>query len=227
MLFLPTIITAAIAFFATNLDDLVLLVIFFAQAPQLRWQTIAGEYLGFCLILLCSLPGFVGGVWLPKPWLGLLGLVPIALGLRSGWQMRSDAKAADTLELNSDQASEVAIGVQRLPRIRGLHPQMVLVALAAFFSGGDNLGVYVPLFASLNGVTLVITLGIFLISVGIWCGLALYLVNHAAIAPMIQRYGDRVLPWVLIGLGIYIFWENQSWQLFIRSYTTSQGFYFR
>jgi cadmium resistance protein CadD (predicted permease) len=211
-MFWKTGITATIAFLATNLDDLILLIIFFAQAPQLWLQTIAGEYLGFLLILLCSLPGFWGGMCLPKPWVGLLGFLPIALGIRSWQSLQMRKRSLD----HPPQASVISsMGTRQQLRIPGLHPQLILVALAAFLSGGDNIGVYVPLFASLDGTELGLTLLIFLGSMGLWSGLALYLVNHAAIAPIIGRHGDRLLPFVLIGLGFYILWENQSWQLIV------------
>jgi len=38
----------------------------------------------------------------------------------------------------------------------------------------------------------------------IWCIAAYYLVNHPLVASKIRHIGHFVLPFVLIGLGIYI-----------------------
>lgn len=71
------------AFCATNLDDILILLLFFTQvnASFRRRQIIAGQYLGFGALVLASLPGFFGGLFFPRPWIGLLGLVPIFIGV--------------------------------------------------------------------------------------------------------------------------------------------------
>jgi hypothetical protein len=38
----------------------------------------------------------------------------------------------------------------------------------------------------------------------IWCALAHWLIQHRTIGAQIRRYGQRVLPLVLIGLGVLI-----------------------
>ena len=79
------------------------------------------------------------------------------------------------------------------------------VAAVTFSNRGDNIGVYVPLFATYNSpvsITLLVT-G-FLAMTAVWCVLGYYLVNHPFLATRIRRYGDIVLPFVLIGLGVYI-----------------------
>src|SRR3712207_1916009 len=77
---IPTGITA---FIATNIDDLVILLLFFSQvsATFRRRHIVIGQYLGFAALVIASLPGFFGGLVLPRHWIGLLGLVPIAFGI--------------------------------------------------------------------------------------------------------------------------------------------------
>jgi cadmium resistance protein CadD (predicted permease) len=46
-----------------------------------------------------------------------------------------------------------------------------------------------------------------MVMVALWCGFAYYLVNHSFLAERIRRAGSKVLPFVLIGLGVYILAE--------------------
>ena len=66
-------------------------------------------------------------------------------------------------------------------------------------NGGDNIGIYVPLFSKYNMVGQITGLtSIFLAAVWWWwC----YFVNHPLIASRINHVGIVILPFVLIGLG--------------------------
>jgi cadmium resistance protein CadD (predicted permease) len=83
-------VTAVATFAATNVDDIVLLMLWFSQrGPDLRGeQIVAGQYLGFVALVALSLLGFLGALVVPPAWVGLLGLVPLSLGLRRLWQRR-------------------------------------------------------------------------------------------------------------------------------------------
>ena len=109
--FVPTVTTGITAFVATNIDDIVILMLLFSQvdATLRPKHIIAGQYLGFTVLVAASMPGFLGGFWLPKLWLGLLGLVPIGMGIRqlvdrkvccnSGANCTSDFGATDRCPL--------------------------------------------------------------------------------------------------------------------------------
>ena len=82
------------------------------------------------------------------------------------------------------------------------------VAAMTFSNGGDNIGVYTPLFAKYNSVSQITALAtIFMAMTAVWCIAAYYLVNHPLVALKIRRIGHIILPFVLIGLGIYILAE--------------------
>jgi cadmium resistance protein CadD (predicted permease) len=187
-------ITAILAFTATNFDDLALLLLWFGQAQSARQvsQVVVGQYLGFLALLGLSLPGFFGGQWVAGPWLGWLGLLPIAIGLRA-W-------------LSPDGEDEPVI----TPTDRSLVLSVGLVTIA---NGGDNIGVYVPFLASQTWWSLGLIIGIFLSLVALWCGLALWLARHPKVAPNLDRV-QRLMPIVLIGVGLYVLVENQVWQVF-------------
>jgi cadmium resistance protein CadD (predicted permease) len=77
---LRAISTGAAAFAATNLDDILILTLLFSQVDgELRRRHIViGQYLGFSLLIVMSLSGFLAGMFIPSEWMGLLGLAPVA-----------------------------------------------------------------------------------------------------------------------------------------------------
>jgi cadmium resistance protein CadD (predicted permease) len=78
-----------------------------------------------------------------------------------------------------------------------------------FSNGGDNIGVYVPLFSKYNTVGQIITLAaVFVAMTAVWCIAAYYLVNHPLLASKVRHIGNIVMPFALIGLGIYILTES-------------------
>ena len=199
------IITGVTAFSATNIDDFVILLLFFAQvnASFNRRHIIIGQYVGFSALILASLPGFFGGSLLPRNYIGLLGLIPITIGLSGLLNQQEDTsmEVEAEIELNRDAIASF------------LSPQTYSVAAITLANGGDNIGVYVPLFASRDLATLVVILGVFLLLVGVWCYAAYKLTNQMAIASVWTRYGNTLVPFVLIGLGAFIILESNALSL--------------
>ncbi|MBD0335212.1 MAG: cadmium resistance transporter, partial [Cyanobacteria bacterium Co-bin13] len=132
---LPSLIKGVSAFIATNLDDVVILLLFFSQASAVlrRRHIVAGQYLGFAALVLASLPGFLGGALFPQPWVGMLGLVPIAIGLNRFFDTVDEAEAA-AMSLPETDAPQSGFTL--------LSPQSVSVAAITFANGGDNIGIY-------------------------------------------------------------------------------------
>ena len=196
---MQTLITAVVAFAATNLDDIVMLMLLFSQVPA-RFsprQIVLGQYLGLAVLVGLSLPGFFGGLVLPKPWLGLLGIVPIAIGCN----------------LWLGKASEAAVPGIKPVSLPGLSPPLATVAALTVANGGDNIGVYVSLFAGQTWGTLGLTLLTFAGLVGVWCYTAYALVQHPAVGDRLTQYGHYLVPPVLMGLGLFILIENKTYQL--------------
>jgi cadmium resistance transport/sequestration family protein len=179
-------LTAAIAFAATNIDDLVVLTFFYAQVgPRLRgWHIICGQYLGFAALVALSLAGYFGALVVPLEWIGLLGLVPIALGVRAFLRRHEPADDAPP----AGMAGRPVLGV----------------AAVTFANGGDNIGIYTPLFAASKLQALTVTLTVFFCLLGLWCWLGARLARQPALAHAVVRHGDRAIPLVLVCLGFYV-----------------------
>jgi cadmium resistance transport/sequestration family protein len=190
------------AFTATNLDDIVILLLFFSQVNAIfqRRNIVMGQYLGFTALVLVSLPGFFGSMLLPRPWIGLLGIVPIAIGI-------SRLLNPDTEEEEEEEEEDL----QRIPLLSSvLSPQTYSVAAVTFANGGDNVGIYMPLFASSNWQSLLVILGVFFLMVGVWCYAAHQVTKVPAIAETLTRYGNPLVPFVLIGLGSLILVDSHT-----------------
>jgi cadmium resistance transport/sequestration family protein len=196
-------IAATIAFIATNIDDILVLMIFFSQVSSSFHprQIVIGQYLGFSLLVAASLPGYFGGFLVPKAWIGLMGFVPIVLGIKSFFDRETEVQ---TVSINSGEKSNSLLPVQTY--------QVAAVTVA---NGGDNIGIYVPLFASADLVRLIVTLTVFLVLIGVWCWVAYQLGRHSLVVHALTHYGHILVPFVLIGLGIYILWESGTVQLFL------------
>jgi cadmium resistance protein CadD (predicted permease) len=106
-------------------------------------------------------------------------------------------------EDDSDEHSAIPSSVS-FPIRSLLSPQTYSVAAITFANGGDNVGIYMPLFASTQLTSLLVILSVFFVLVGVWCYSAYLLTHQKAIALIIDRYGNSLVPFLLIGLGVYI-----------------------
>ena len=147
----------------------------------------AGQYTGFILLLLLSVIGAFGALIIPKGWIGLLGLIPIFIGIKS------------------------LVSIYRMSRekLTGLAWFMKTSAIT-FVSGADNIGVYIPLFLKNNLWNIALIIGIFLVLIGLFCYLGLRLVKQPFIAQVLERNGQLIVPVVFITLGTFILFEHNT-----------------
>ena len=202
-----------IAFVATNIDDLLILLLFFSQVNVnfRRRHIVIGQYLGFVVIIIASLPGFFGGLVVPQKFIGLLGLLPIAIGLLQLVNRGEETTEVQTVTSNFQQPLHNNPIVSFLFSV--LSPQTYKVAAVTIANGGDNISIYIPLFAGHNFASVAIILGVFFLMVMVWCAIAYLLVRQTKIADVLSRYGKAVVPFVLIGLGLFIIYERGTFSL--------------
>ncbi|BAZ81568.1 MAG: cadmium resistance transporter [Sphaerospermopsis kisseleviana] len=203
---ITAISTGAAAFSATNIDDLVILTLFFSQVNVKfrKWHIILGQYAGFTALVLVSLPGFFGGLILPRPWIGLFGLIPIIIGIKT--LLNSEDEESEDVDTNTETSHESLLA-------KFFNVQTYSVAAITFANGTDNISIYVPIFASSNWQSLLLILGVFFLSVGLLCYVAYKLTHNQAIAHLFTQYGHRFMPYVLIGLGTFVFIDSHSLSL--------------
>lgn len=154
--------TAVGAFVGTNVDDFVVLLLLILGIPaggNRRWQIVAGQYFGFSALVLISLLGAAALRSVSENLVGLLGVVPLALGI---------------------------LGLARIARGRStpqgepiLAGNLATVAMVTVANGGDNISVYVLLFRGLKAAEIAVSIGVFLVMLGILCAVALVIGERA------------------------------------------------
>lgn len=189
---LTTVLQAIGLFAATNIDDIIVLSLFFARGAGQRGTTariLAGQYLGFAGILVAAILITIGaGAFLPPVAIPYFGLIPLGIGLWAAWQAwRGDDDDDD------DEA-----------KVAGKKVGVWTVAGVTFANGGDNIGVYTPVFLSVEPLVVVAYCVIFLALVAVLVALAKFVATRPPIAEVLERWEDILFPIVLIGLGIVI-----------------------
>ena len=178
-------------FAATNIDDIIVLSLFFARGAGQRGTTariLAGQYLGFAGILVAAILVTTGaGAFLPPAAIPYFGLIPLGLGLWAAWEAwRGDGDDDDEAKV---AGKRVGVGT---------------VAGVTFANGGDNIGVYTPVFLSVEPLAVVAYCVIFLALVAVLVALAKFVATRPPIAEVLERFEHILFPIVLIGLGIVI-----------------------
>ncbi|WP_198041563.1 cadmium resistance transporter [Micromonospora chokoriensis] len=180
---LSTAAGAAVVFAATDIDDIVILTLFFVAArttgrPR-RWEIVAGQYLGIGALALASAVIAGGLLVVPDPWTGLLGLLPIALGVRA---LRGSG---------DDEAPVVVTGA-------------LGVAGVTIANGADNVAVYVPVFRALGVADSAVFLLVFVLLIAVWCAAGAWLGGHRRVVRLVERAGAWLVPTIFIAIGVVI-----------------------
>jgi len=174
------ILAGAAAFAATNVDDLLLLVAFFAAGTLRVRDVVLGQYAGIALLYAASAAASLVSLVIPGAWLPLLGLLPVCLGLRQ------------------------LLGGKPREAVAPAAPGILSVAAVTLAGGADNIGVYVPLFAVSSGAAIGVFGAVFAAMTALWCLAARWLVRHPAAGAPLRRYGPALAPWALIAIGLAV-----------------------
>jgi len=193
------IILGISTFVSTNIDDIFLLIVFFSNVLRYPpYQIVIGQYVGISLLVAISIIFSLVSLVIPSFLIGLMGFVPIIIGIKKLIEKHNQEKL-----MRMDSTNTNSFKNQKKSSTSLL--SFVSVAAVTISNGGDNLGIYTPLFAVYNSIDhIIIFVAIFMIMTALWCSIGFYLVNHSFLANRIQRIGHIVLPFVLIGLGLYI-----------------------
>lgn len=199
-----TIISAIGVYISTSIDYLIILIILFAQLSQnkQKWHIYAGQYLGTGLLVGASLVAAYVVSFVPEAWMvGLLGLIPIYLGIRF----------AIVGEGEEEEEEEI---IERLEQSKA-NQLFWTVTLLTIASGGDNLGIYIPYFASLDWSQTLVALLVFAIGIIIFCEFSRVLSSIPLISETIEKYERIIVPLVFIPLGLYIMYESGTIETFL------------
>ena len=197
---IQNVVTSIILYSGTAVDLLIILMLFFAKRKSRKdiINIYLGQFLGsVSLIFLSLLFAFVLNYIPSKEILGLLGLIPIFLGLKVLLLGDSDGEAIAKEGLRKDNKNLI-----------------FLVAMITFAScGADNIGVFVPYFITLNLANLIVALLTFLVMIYLLVFSAQKLAQVPSVGETLEKYSRWFIAVVYLGLGMYILIENNSFDM--------------
>jgi cadmium resistance protein CadD (predicted permease) len=192
---------------------------FFSRTNRLLrpLHIVVGEYVGFSLLIGISLSGFLLGRMVDSAWLGLLGLLPISIGVNTLLARQGREESAPSLSARSDskpgrsrsQASPAPSRRRPLTLWRALRDRRTYqVSAVTIANGGNNIAIYIPLFASSSLPRLGVILLVCYAAIGLWCFNSWFLIRQPHTAVVMSRVVARLVPFVLIALGLSILMRN-------------------
>jgi cadmium resistance protein CadD (predicted permease) len=188
-----TLLSAFSAFTVTNIDEIVLLALFFAD-PRLRPPAVAaGHFLGIAAVVALSVLAGLAAMTVPHTLTRLLGVIPLGLGV---YELVRQLRGRDDDD-DDDDAAELA------QKRVSFASQTLAVAGVAIANGSDNLSVYIPMFAA-RPDAIPLYLAVFGVLTVLLCLVGYALAQNPLVGSKIRRYGQRALPIVLILVGIEI-----------------------
>ena len=191
----------AIALFAsTNVDDMFVLVGFFADPKFRPRDIVTGQYAGITALFALALLGSLLALVISRAYIGLLGIVAIGLGAKRLFNLYRNREVTESRLEHPDT---------------GRRARVATVAFLTLANGADNLGIYMPAFAIRSPFEIAMFAVIFAVMTGLWCFFAHWIVNHPTFGKPIRRYGHCVAPLVLIGIGVSIMYDAGSFGLLV------------
>jgi cadmium resistance protein CadD (predicted permease) len=177
------------AYASTSIDNLFLLVTL-SLHPKYGVAKVRQGYLLAVLVMIGICLLFAQGIQqLPAEFIPYIGLVPLGLGMLELWQLIRRSKSKDIT------TPDIA---------RGEGGSFLTIMLIMFTHSWDSIAVLAPLLsdtrpgligwmgASILTAAAILTFG------------AQKTVGHAKIRSLLERYAPKILPFLLIGVGLYI-----------------------
>ncbi|BAX69172.1 cadmium resistance transporter [Latilactobacillus sakei] len=195
------ILTGITAYISTSIDYLIILMVIFGSVNRKeRWLVYWGDLLGTSVLVAASLVmAFILG-FVPQEWLlGLLGIIPVLMGLRL---------------LISGESDDDEVVESQMKKRRNIIMNVAIITIAT--CGADNIGIYVPIFAQSTVQTLAVILITFFFMLSLFCYVGYLLIKIPKVAEILERYGMYITAIVYIGLGLYIMFESGTVQHLVK-----------
>ncbi len=180
----------AVSYASTNVDNLLLAVLLLGANRDQQWAVKLGVVTAAVAVMLVCAAGLVVRYTLDAGLVGYLGLLPIVLAVRH-------------LLSGSGELPEESTGASRLAAPDARSAWLTTTALMVANSG-DTIALFLPLLAETKAAVLPLVAGSYVITAVLWAMLAWGLASRPWVARAMDRYGNKLLPWIMIGVGIYI-----------------------
>jgi cadmium resistance protein CadD (predicted permease) len=225
----PSIATAIVTFAITNLDDFLVLIVYFARARTEEGRSSVyvciGQFLGFSALLAISMLGMVFGAFLRYEYISLMGFIPILFALKLFYELYIEDKSDSDEAIQAESTSTASAGFEsayqndtgsknvsdeetgssnKINSTAGCFPEILELAALTMANGSDNVAIYMPLFASASPAVNVINIIVFYCMLTLWCLVSFCLVGRPEVSSFLHHYGKFLVPFCLVGLGVYI-----------------------
>jgi cadmium resistance protein CadD (predicted permease) len=192
---------AIIAYAGANIDDVFVLVSFFAD-PKLRIRyVVAGQFLGIAMLFLASAAAAILSVVIAPQYLGLLGFAPIAVGAWKLWKLCARTPERLDAERSGNGRKANALG------------KTLAVTAVTLANCSDDFGVWTPMLAVHSPAQVILFGAVFAAMTALWCFAAFWLVRHPTLGAPLRRYARFIVPFVFIGLGFFVLYRADSFRL--------------
>lgn len=189
-----TVGTACASFAITNIDDIFVLITFFAEASTSQKLTplkiTIGQYIGLTVIVGVSMIGYGLAQAIPAEPIGFLGLLPLLVGVYRLLDALLPSQNLESEELEKSKYANIK--------------SVLKVSAITIMNGGDNIGTYTPLLSQAKGAQIAVYIVVYYILLGVWCLAAFLLFKQKHILRVFQKFSRWGIPFLYLGLGIYI-----------------------
>mgnify|MGYP001594771823 FL=1 len=191
--YLAIITLASAAFFATNLDNLILLATFLNRYKEKKTLV----YTGYILAISVAIGGsYAAGTLideLPLEYLGYLGSIPLLLGLYGLWQLFLNQEHGAIAHRRSDHRLIVPI-----------------VALTQFSNSSDSMITFSIIYADTRStMDWLITATLFTTAV-LFALVGSFATENRLLGQRLDKYAPYFTPFILIYVGTYVLMNTSS-----------------
>jgi cadmium resistance protein CadD (predicted permease) len=192
---LTIVAVAASAFIGTNLDNLLLLMALYSRYDEKPGIVTVGYFAGMLLVgAVCLLIG-EAGEFFPLAYLGLLGVIPVFIGVLALLKL--------FLGKNAEQSHDTGI--------RHSHMAIFMaVMMTQLGNGADSIITFFVLFADSTDRSDYLIITTFIGMTCLFAWVAHYSLKHRWLSEMLVKYGHFVTPFILILVGVYIILNTAS-----------------
>ena len=190
LLDLITLTTLVVSTFAvTNLDNLIILVFLLGQSPNARQHVLMGFVAAVILVIAVSSVGILIGTLLSPSLVGYLGFGPLLIGIYILYQQLRSTENKSTAVISA----------------MGAPSRVWLTTVVLMFSNSaDSIAVLLPLLAESGSMPTLLIVSIYLLTSILWCVISIKIASNADLAKRINDRGEKLVPWVMIAVGIYV-----------------------
>jgi cadmium resistance protein CadD (predicted permease) len=217
---------AAAAFVGTNVDNCVVTMAMVAGAPLERAHRIAaGQVFGFTVLVAVSAAAAAVLFEFSSAVVGLLGLVPLAMGVRGFiglLRTHPTAKVASAAGTDAETPMQSPAGGERSRRFRrgassteqrAVGRGFIAAALVTIAAGGDNLAVYIPLFRVGGTTNVGATVAVFVVAEVLVTWVILTGGRHPNTRGAMLRLGHFAVPILLCCIGLLVMAQAGTFSL--------------